>query len=193
MLKIIGFVLLIGLGLAVILSIGYYISPRDELKPADAIVVISGGDTSSRTLEAVRLYKNDWAPILIFAGAAEDPNSPSNARVMRSIAIGEGVPSDVVIVEESSRTTRQNAVEVAAIIKAFSHDRIVLVTSPYHQRRASMEFSQVLGESVELINHPAPDENWSRRFWWISPVGWYLTLTEIPRVLFTWINLQLTQ
>lgn len=192
MFKVLGITILAALAVGMLLAVGLYISPREDLKPADAAIVISGGDTTARTLEGARIYKEKWVPLLIFAGAAEDPASPSNARVMRSIAIGEGIPSDVIAIEEQSRTTRQNAVEVASIIKAFSHKRVILITSPYHQRRASLEFAQVLGEEIEIINHPAPDNNWSRKFWWTSPIGWYLTLTEIPRVMFTWINVQLT-
>ena len=185
-----------GLGIAAILGIiiaaGIFISPQDELKAADAVVVVSGGDTNARTLEAVRLYKERWAPLLIFSGAAEDPKSPSNASVMRSIAVGQNVPSEVIALDETSRTTHQNANEVAVIIKAFQKQRLILVTSPYHQRRTAMEFQDRLGSEIEIINHSAPDKVWSKRWWWISPVGWYLTLTELPKIGFTWVNQQLT-
>ncbi len=190
---------LIGMGLAaaavigVLVAIGFYISPRDELEKSDTIIVISGGETVSRTLEAVRLYQEGWAPSLIFSGAALDPKSPSNARAMRAIAIEEGVPPDVIAVEESSQTTHQNANEVAAIIQALQHQQVILVTSPYHQRRASIEFEQRLGSDVSIINHSAIDHTWSRRWWWISPKGWYLTLTEIPKIAITSINQKVSE
>lgn len=180
----------IALALGLIIAMGFYISPRDDLRRVDSIVVVSGGDTTARTLEAVRLYEEGWAPTLIFSGAAQDPTSPSNASIMKSIAIGQGVPPDVIIVEGKSRTTHQNANEVAVILTALGHKRIILVTSPYHQRRANAEFQGRLGDGVQIIDHPAPDRVWSRRFWWASPVGWYLTLTEMPKIAFTLLSQQ---
>src|SRR5690606_33068531 len=67
-------------------------SSEPGCEPADVIVAVSGGDTAARTREAIRLYHDGWAPRLVFSGAAEDKNSPSNAAVMRDIALASGVP-----------------------------------------------------------------------------------------------------
>lgn len=171
---------------------GFYISPQDELSTADAIVVISGGDTEARTIEGVELYQANWAPLLIFSGAALDPSSPSNARQMSDIAIDQGIPPDVIALEEQSKNTRQNANQVSAILQALKSDKIILVTSPYHQRRASIEFKQRIGKDVEVVNHSAQDVSWSRAWWWTNPHGWYLTATEIPKALFAHLNQRLS-
>ena len=63
-----------------------------QCAPADVIIAISGGDTQARTTEAIRLYKQGWAPQLIFSGAAQDTSGPSNAEAMRIQAIKAGVP-----------------------------------------------------------------------------------------------------
>ena len=52
---------------------------REGCQPAGAIVAVSGGDTMARTKKAVEMYKNGWAPKIIFSGAAEDKGGPSNA------------------------------------------------------------------------------------------------------------------
>ncbi|MEX0668451.1 MAG: YdcF family protein [Candidatus Saccharimonadales bacterium] len=174
-------ILLIVVGL---LFLGFYISPRDDLRESDVIVAVSGGDTTARTQEAIRLYQEGWAPRLLFSGAALDPVSKSNAEVMRDMAISAGVPPDVIIIEEFSDNTRENAERSASLISALRNESIILVTSPYHQRRTFIEFSAQLGEDVEIINHPAPDERWSRSRWWRSPFGWYITATESPKVLY---------
>ena len=162
----------------------YYISPQDELKPADVIVAVSGGDTEARTLEAVKLYQEGWARQLLFSGAASDPKSQSNALAMRKIAIDQGVPPDIITIEEKSSTTKQNAQEVSAIVTALHYKTIILVTSPYHQRRASIEFENRLGNDIAIINHPAMNDAWTPFEWWKSPRGWYLTVTELPKTLF---------
>lgn len=185
MLRLIGLLAILGLGIALIVSVGFYIAPQDELRKADVIVAISGGDTAARAVEATRLYQDGWAPLLIFSGAAQDPQSPSNARVMKDIAVGRGVPSDVIALDETSANTRQNAEQVATIVKAFRQQRVILVTSPYHQRRASIEFEDRLGPTIDIVNHSAPDQTWSRKAWFLTPLGWYYTLTEIPKVAVT--------
>lgn len=187
-LALIWIAIVLGLAIAGLVGIGVFLSPSDELQHAEAVIAVSGGDTRARTLEAVRLYQEGWAPLLIFSGAAKDVDSPSNAAAMRDIAISRGVPPDVLVLDESSLTTRQNANVVSNIVEAFDFHSVILVTSPYHQRRAYAEFSNRLGPEVEIINHSAPDEDWSRTYWWRTPKGWYLTLTELPRTLFSLVT-----
>jgi uncharacterized SAM-binding protein YcdF (DUF218 family) len=168
-----------------LLAFGIYISPKDPLSRSDVVVAVSGGDTYARTMEAVRLYKNDWVSHMIFSGSALDPDSESNAAAMREIAINAGVSPEAITVEEESDNTRQNADRTAALIRALEYESMILVTSPYHQRRTYIEFKNQLARDVTIINHPAPDDRWSRRTWWRSPFGWYITASEAPKVLYS--------
>lgn len=177
---LIGVIVVVFGGLA---AVGLYLSPQDGLERADAIVAVSGGDTEARTEMAIELYQAGWAPLVIFSGAASDPASISNAKAMKGMAIAAGIPPDVIAIEEFSRNTQENAGEVGTIIDALRYDRIILVTSPYHQRRAYLEFQRRLGNDVEILNHSAIDQDWSRRGWWQTPRGWYLTISELPKVL----------
>lgn len=162
-----------------------YIAPRDELVPADAIVAISGGDTAARTKEAIRLYQEGWADTLVFSGAALDPLSPSNAQAMRSLAIKFNVPYEAVTVEESATNTSENAENTKSILAGRNYKRVILVTSGYHQKRAWLEFASALDEEVEVINHPIDETEWSYRWWWLNPRGWYLTLSELVKIPIT--------
>ena len=66
---------------------------------ADAIVVVSGGDTNARVDAAIERYRNGWSPLLIFSGAAQDENGPSNAQAMKTRAVSQGVPSENVVIQ----------------------------------------------------------------------------------------------
>lgn len=160
-------------------------TPGDKTKPcqeADAIVAVSGGDTAARTKEAIALYKNGWAPKLIFSGAAQDKSGPSNAEAMRRIARDAGVPDENIITEEQGETTKQNAVKTQSIFEANGIKSVILVTSAYHQRRAGLEFKARSGD-VTVRNHPVPrDEQWSA-FWWMTPIGWYLAVGEFMKII----------
>lgn len=155
---------------------------------ADAIVAVSGGDTQARTNEAIKLYQNGWAPLMIFSGAALDTQGPSNAAAMKKQAIAAGVPTESIQVEEFSQNTEENALNTSNIVKKDSLSRIILVTSAYHQRRASIEFSKVVGSAVQVVNHPvAQDKQWSG-LWWLTPIGWWLAISEVVKILFLYMG-----
>ena len=177
-------------GLAVLLFYGlpYYLAPQSKLTKADAIVAVSGGETTSRTLGAVKLYDQGYAPLIIFSGAAQDPTSVSNAAAMKSIAIREGVPASSILIEEDSADTYENAQNTARIIKSKSISSIILVTSPYHQRRASIEFRRALSKDFKIINHSTSDENWRRSAWWKNTYSLNLTLSEFQKIVFLYLS-----
>ena len=169
-------------------GIGYYLSPQDELVKADAVVAISGGDTAARTKEAVRIYQQGLASHLIFSGAALDPNSPSNAKTMATAAVVAGVPKSNIELDETAANTRQNAAGVATNVNQAGYHSIILVTSPYHQRRADITFHRALGGGFTIINHSSYDDQWRRSHWWATPVSRELTFAELQKVAFELIS-----
>lgn len=179
----------------IIVGLSVYLSPDDlagchghltgkePCKPVDAIVALSGGDTDARTDSAIQLYKQGWAQLLIFSGAAEDKTGPSNASVMRLRAINQGVPAGDILIEGYSETTKQNAEKTETIFDTHHIKSIILVTSGYHQRRASLEFHKRSQGRVAILNHPdSNDKDWSSR-WWMTDRGWYLAVTEFFKTL----------
>ena len=172
----------------VFFGLGYYLSPQSDLVKADAIVAISGGDTDARTDEAVRLYRDGWSQHIIFSGAALDPNSPSNAAAMATRAERQGVPARAITLDEVSTNTRENAADVARIAHAQGYQSIILVTSPYHQRRADIVFERALGRDVAIINHSTVDQDWRRSHWWATAYSRSLTLSELQKVLYESIS-----
>ncbi|MGH7196712.1 MAG: YdcF family protein [Candidatus Saccharimonadales bacterium] len=155
--------------------------------PADAIVAISGGDTEARTDEAIKLYFAGWAPKIIFSGAALDPESPSNARAMQKHAIEAGVPKRAIVLDEEAIDTTENASRTRALLQP-NEKRIILVTSPYHQRRASLEFKRYYGQDVTVVNHPTQSDRLWPVNWWVTPTGWWLAISEAVKTVLVWIQ-----
>jgi uncharacterized SAM-binding protein YcdF (DUF218 family) len=179
---------------AVIVGISIYLQP-DSLshcgtKPndstncqsVDAIVAISGGDTEARASEAINLYKNGWSDIIIFSGAAQDKTGPSNAVAMETYAVKAGVPDSAIYLDESSETTKQNAENVQQILTKLDTKSIILVTSGYHQRRASLEFNKYMPD-VSVLNHSDQNDNDWSIWWWATPRGWWLTASELAKII----------
>ncbi|MBW4061109.1 YdcF family protein [Candidatus Saccharibacteria bacterium] len=186
------FVVIVGIALAVLVlvavaaffGLGFYLSPQSKVAKADAIVAISGGDTDARTAEAVALYRSGYAPKIIFSGAALDPNAPSNAKVMATAAEAQGVPSSAISLDETATNTRENAANTASVIAAQQDKSIILVTSPYHQRRAYIVFRRQLGKNFIIENHSSVDQGWRRSDWWATAESRSLTLSELQKVIY---------
>jgi uncharacterized SAM-binding protein YcdF (DUF218 family) len=168
------------------IAVAFYLSPQDKLEKADAVVVISGGDTNSRIDEGVNLYKNGWAKKLVFSGAAA-AGDVSNALAMKRIAVSKGVPAKDIVIEEDSKTTSENADFTAKYIRENGIKSIILVTSPYHQRRAYIEFKRALGKDFKIINHSAKDETWRKKGWWEDSNARFLTFGEIVKNFYSLI------
>lgn len=175
-------------GLAVFLQpnnfIGCNASPDTSQKcsKADAIIVVSGGDTQARTNAGVELYKNGWADRIIFSGAAQDKTGPSNAEVMELQAIQSGVPTSAIMIDKEAASTKQNADNTREILTKNELTDVILVTSGYHQRRASLEFGR-LANDLNVRNYPvAHDRDWSW-YWWTTQRGWWLAGGEAVKIL----------
>ena len=188
-------VLFIIFGAIAILGIGTYLSPdgmkncgeypstEGDCLRADAIVVISGGDTRARTAGGIDLYNHLWGGKLILSGAAADKSGPSNAEAMKVQAMEAGVPESVIILDETSETTKENADNSVNIFKDNNIQSVILVTSAYHQRRAGLEFGQRAGMSVRITNHPIKSDNQWDGWWWTRPTGWYLAVSEMVKII----------
>jgi uncharacterized SAM-binding protein YcdF (DUF218 family) len=177
-----------------IVGISFYLQPNDFIgcqevpvqgtdrcEAVDAIVVVSGGDTNARTDEGIKLFNNGWADALVLSGAAQDKSGPSNAAAMRVRAQAAGVPFSAIYIDEYSETTEQNAENTQSIFSRHGFEKVILVTSGYHQRRASLEFEK-RADTVQILNHPLLfDQDWSL-WWWLSPRGWWLAGGELVKI-----------
>jgi len=116
---------------AVLVGVGHWLDITDPLAKADAIVAISG-DTGARAETAITLWKQGYAPLLIFSGGSSDPESVASAELMKRAAVAAGVPANAIAVEGASATTEENAQRVAEVMKTRGLVTASLVTSQYH-------------------------------------------------------------
>ena len=179
---LVGILLSVGTGLTAFLLLGSWLAVEDPLEKVDAIVAISG-DTGARADTAITLWKAGWAPIIVFSGAAIDPESVSSAEIMRREALRQGVPESAVLAEGASTTTEENAAEVAKLMAGRKLHSAILVTSPYHQRRAAFEFHRAFDpRGLVFRNHPASDPEWNAFLWWRQEPVRSRTLLELVKL-----------
>jgi uncharacterized SAM-binding protein YcdF (DUF218 family) len=179
---LLGVVLTVGLGVVALAAVGHTLALEDPLLKADAIVAISG-DTGARTNTAVALWKQGFAPFIVFSGAAVDPDSVSSAEIMRREALRQGVPENATLIEPASTTTEENATEVAKLMVERKLRSAILVTSPYHQRRADLLFKRAFEPAgLVLRNYPARDLEWDPNLWWVRDPLRSRTLIELAKL-----------
>lgn len=157
-------------------------SEAEECSKSDAIVVISGGNTKARTEAGVKMLNNGWADYIVLSGAARDKSGPSNAAEMKRTALGMGVPEEKILIDELAETTKENAENTQDIFNNNNFKEIILVTSGYHQLRASLEFNEAT-DGVIVKNAPVYNDGDWGWWWFLTPRGWWLAVSETVKVL----------
>lgn len=151
---------------------------KDPLKPADIILVLSGGNESERTDHAVALYKGGYAPRVLFSGSVR-MSGGDNAEYLKNLAVQKGLPESAVLIEDQATSTYENLLHSREILLKMRAKRVLLVTSPLHQRRAYLVARKVLRNTpIEIVNAPfdSPETFRSEGFLWISILKEYRKL-----------------
>jgi uncharacterized SAM-binding protein YcdF (DUF218 family) len=159
-------------------------TPQPTPKQSDAIVVISGDEQLARFAEGVNLYQQGFGQYLVFSGAAYD-NGTSNADVMRDLAVQRGIPDSAILEEPQGEDTWGNAVYTRQVLEEHGLRSAILVTSPYHLRRAQVTFNAAYsGSGIQLMVHAAPDSQWRKLSWWQQAETRRLTFTELQKLAY---------
>ncbi|HTY13512.1 MAG TPA: YdcF family protein [Candidatus Omnitrophota bacterium] len=162
-------ILLAWLGHAFILnSLGGALVVQDKLEKADAILVLAGDNNGERVAQAVQLYRGKWAPRLLMSGGPAAWRL-TYAENMREEAKFLGVPDKDIFLQDKSESTHDDAMYSLPILKKLGARTIILVTSPYHTRRASMVLRKMYRrDGIRIIPYPVQNSKWSTRDWWKS-------------------------
>ena len=128
----------------------------EEAPSAEAIVVLGGSigvarpprvypdlnDASDRLWHAARLFRAGKAPVVIASGGTLPWKDRRfrEAPAMQRLLASWGVPADSVLLESTSANTYENATNTAEIVNKRAIDRVLLVTSALHMRRALATF-----------------------------------------------------
>lgn len=168
-------------------AIGSFLVVDDRPTRADAIVVLSG-DTGARLEQGVELFRQGYAQWLILVGGGQQ-GSPSAAEVMSRQAREMGVPPSRMMTVERSTSTREDALYTRDLMAQRGLKSAILVTSPYHERRASLTFAKAFeGTGVSVSAYPVRDDLWHPDSWWQQDTTLRLTIIELAKLLYYKLN-----
>jgi uncharacterized SAM-binding protein YcdF (DUF218 family)/glycosyltransferase involved in cell wall biosynthesis len=128
---------------------------------ADAIVVFAGGVGESgkagggaqeRLKRAVDLFRGGYAGHLVLSSGYV--YSFHEAESMRALAIDQGVPASAIVLEERATNTFENVTFTHEILRQRGWRRVLLVSSPYHMRRALLVWRKQAPD-VDVVPTPA--------------------------------------
>jgi len=164
-----------------------YLYYKDELKPADVIVVLSGEETE-RVEYGVKLFKEGWArkDKMILSGGPVVWKY-TYASLMEEHALNLGVPKKAILLEEKSTSTEENARFTKEILKKYGYTSLILVTSPYHSKRAFKIFKKIMGEEIKVISAPSEESWFSFKDWWKRKKDRKIVFSEFSKFLWFWL------
>jgi len=147
------------------------------------VLIVLGGDIVApgmigmssywRSFYTVRAWRTGHYHSIILTGK-------DIASLMRDCITSQGVPPQVVLLENASQSTRENALYVTALLRGDAR-RKVLLTSDFHMRRALSAFRKA---GIEASPLPIPDAHkrlgdWTQR-WGI----FWMLLEETAKVVY---------
>ena len=156
----------------------------DPLVPADVVIALGGDARCMRERGAADLYKRGFAPRVIVSGVPYAWGIHTGDAAKRYVT-SLGVPPDDILVLRKSWNTRLEAIDVAGLMRQNGWHSAIIVTSPFHSRRALYTFRRYASEFT-FYSAPLPTEppEWQPERWWSRRGDMGFTVREF----FAWIN-----
>ena len=183
------------MNMRIVEDISNYIFVEDELKKAD-VIMIPGGAYPELPELAAKLWKEGYADYIVPSGAyAITEGKFAGVKSKSEIYTGEyetecdfycdvlkraGVSEDVIIREDKSQFTAQNAWFSKDILaeKGLMPKKAIICCKAFHARRCLMYYQFTFPET-EFIMVPAKDTHGGE----ITKENWYLSESGAARVL----------
>lgn len=161
---------------------------------AEAVVVFAGGVGESgqagegyqeRVKQAVELYHKGYAPEVLFISGFT--RTFREADVMTLLTESLGVPRSAILKETSVRSTRDYVLRVRDVARERRWKTILLVTSPYHGRRADLTFHRNAPE-LTVVHTPAHESGYYAQRGRITARQLRGIFHEIFGILYYWLK-----
>jgi len=167
---------------------------RAPLLHADAIVVLSGSSVSEERVRwAAELYERRVAPIIILTNdnqqagwSNELQRNPFFFETSRDELQRLGVPKHAIeVLLEPVSGTHDEALLLKSYCQSRNFASILIVTSPYHSRRALWTFNRTFGPAGLRVGiNPVWVDAQSVATWWLHLAGWKTVPLEYMKLIY---------
>lgn len=173
----------VGLGLYLLTPVALNAAARrliraDELKPADVIIALGGDALCLRERRAAELYHRGLGHKIVVSGTPFAWGG-NTGEVKRHYLVCRGVAEADVVVLKNARNTRAEAVSLAELMQANGWHSALVVTAPFHSRRALFTIER-RAPQFKFYSAPLPAEPpvWEPQDWWTRRSDVTTTLRE---------------
>ncbi len=153
------------------------LKPPDEPVPADAIIVLTGGQ--SRLGAALELLKSGKGERLLISGVSPITGAGD---LQNATGTEEALFSCCVDIDRVALNTVGNAAESAKWIHEHAYKSVIVVTNNYHMPRSMLEMRRYLKDAAlqpyPVVNSPIEDGSWL-----IKPDAVRVLFTEYAKFL----------
>lgn len=164
-------------------KLGRYLYYKDELKPADVIIVVGDGEAEN-VKYSVKLFKEGWArkdKIIVTGGTLI--GRFTTASLMKDAAMSLGIPKEVILLEDKSKLFDESAFNIKNMLAKYDYKSCIVVTSQYESKRINKIFRKIMGEEIRIISAPV-DETWFNfDHWWTRQRDGAKVLDEYAKLL----------
>ena len=144
------------------------------------VIVILGGETTTRVLTAVELYNQNFAPQVLLSGGSWD--------VQQGVVILEeaGIPSqDIILNEPAGESTWEEAQRILSILDEREVSSALIVTNRWHTKRAAATYRALQDDrSLEITFVATLDEYFRENNWWQTRWGRILISQEYIKLAY---------
>jgi uncharacterized SAM-binding protein YcdF (DUF218 family) len=160
----------------------------DSPVPADMIVVLGGDFSGNRILAAGDLVHRGFASHALVSGTSGEYGLHESDLAI-PFAVRHGYPASYFIpLPNDGRSTRDEADAVIAALNQMHAQRIDIVTSDYHTRRAGNIYrAKAPGLDIHLV--ASPDINFTPDGWWKNREGRKTFLLEWVKTVANWFGI----
>jgi uncharacterized SAM-binding protein YcdF (DUF218 family) len=150
-------------------AIGDGLVARDEVAAADVIVVLAG-NSPFRARHAETLYARGFAPNVIISNEPLSSHGVQTTwlELRRHGLVKLAIPDDAIVpIVEISDSTYEEALRSRDIMQARGWRSAILVTDPFHMRRAVLTFRQAFEPAgLAVAASPADGSKYGVDNWW---------------------------
>lgn len=169
----------------------FLIIAEPPLSQVDVVAVLSGGEID-RIDEAVQLIQDGYARYLILTDT--DAMADSGRRMtdyLFSEAANRGLAvPQIDVTRHTASNTREEATAIRQLMEERGWRSCIVVTDPYHSRRAQIIFSEVFRDSgVSVRIHSVRGHWYTIRGWFLRQEGWTAMFQEYLRIFASLLGL----
>lgn len=191
---------LLALGVAAVVAfrgVGRWLICQDALRPANAIVVLSGA-MPERAEEAAQIFHGGYAHEVWITHPASPAKELASLGIQfkgeddysREVLLREGVPpNDILILPGTIIDTEQEVDEITREMRNERMTTVIIVTSPQHTRRVRVLWRELAPRNLHAIVRAAYQDRFHANHWWRNTHDALAVTRELLGLLNAWAGL----